>query len=91
VFGIDLSPRMLAVARQSYPELRFNLGSMLDLDLPDGTLGGLVAWYSIIHIPDERLGPQAGRFTWPVTRRCRAASRGNQLVDSLKRCFPPGI
>lgn len=55
VFGIDLSPHMVAQARQAHPNLRFEVGSMLDLDLPDSALGGIVAWYSIIHIPDERL------------------------------------
>lgn len=54
-FGIDLSPGMLAVARRKYPGLRFEEGSMLGLDLPDGGLGGLLAWYSTIHVPDEQL------------------------------------
>ncbi|MFE3719290.1 class I SAM-dependent methyltransferase [Streptomyces cyaneofuscatus] len=55
VFGIDLSPQMLAVARRDHPGLRFEEGSMLGLDLPDGSLGGLLAWYSTIHVPDEEL------------------------------------
>lgn len=55
ISGIDLSPVMVASARRTYPELRFDEGSMTDLDLPDGTLSGVVAWYSIIHIPDEEL------------------------------------
>ncbi|MFD8616294.1 class I SAM-dependent methyltransferase [Streptomyces sp. NPDC059513] len=55
VFGIDLAPRMLAVARVEHPGLRFEEGSMLGLDLPDGSLGGLLAWYSTIHVPDEDL------------------------------------
>lgn len=53
-FGIDLSPGMIAQARRSYPNLRFEVGSMLALDLPDSVLGGLLAYYSIIHIPWER-------------------------------------
>jgi SAM-dependent methyltransferase len=28
---------------------------MTALDLPDATLGGLLALYSVIHVPDERL------------------------------------
>ncbi|MGW7226562.1 class I SAM-dependent methyltransferase [Streptomyces cyaneofuscatus] len=55
VFGIDLSPQMLAVARQEHPGLRFEEGSMLALGLPDASLGGLLAWYSTIHVPDEEL------------------------------------
>jgi SAM-dependent methyltransferase len=53
-FGIDLSPEMVALARRSYPGLRFDEGSMTALELPDGALGGIVAMYSIIHIPPER-------------------------------------
>jgi SAM-dependent methyltransferase len=55
VSGVDLSPQMVAVARQAHPGLRFDVGSMLALDLPDGSLGGIMAWYSIIHIPEDRL------------------------------------
>lgn len=54
-FGIDLSPAMVAVARASYPALRFDEGSMSALDLADGSLGGVLAWYSVIHTPPERL------------------------------------
>ncbi|MEU9332227.1 class I SAM-dependent methyltransferase [Streptomyces sp. NPDC048290] len=55
VFGVDVSPRMVEHARRTYPDLRFHIGSMLSLELPDGTLGGAVALYSIIHIPDDHL------------------------------------
>jgi SAM-dependent methyltransferase len=57
-FGIDLSPGMIEVARSSHPGLRFEVGSMLGLDLPDDCVGGVLAWYSTIHVPDELL-PQA--------------------------------
>lgn len=55
VFGVDLSPQMVAVARRAHPGLRFEVGSMLALDLPDAALGGVLAWYSTIHVPGERL------------------------------------
>ncbi|WP_309109946.1 methyltransferase domain-containing protein [Saccharothrix sp.] len=51
VFGVDLSPEMVAIARRTHPDVRFEVGSMTALDLPDGSLGGLVAWYSVIHVP----------------------------------------
>lgn len=53
-FGVDLSPGMVALARGAYPHLRFEVGSMLTLPLPDASLGGLLAYYSIIHLPWER-------------------------------------
>ncbi|MCF0075978.1 class I SAM-dependent DNA methyltransferase [Streptomyces lomondensis] len=55
VFGVDVSPRMVALARRAHPGLRFHVGSMTALDLPDETLGGIVALYSIIHVPDDHL------------------------------------
>ena len=61
-FGIDLSPQMVAVARQAHPGLRFEVGSMLALDLADATLGGLLAWYSTIHVPDDRLPDAFAEF-----------------------------
>ncbi|MGS2618104.1 class I SAM-dependent DNA methyltransferase [Micromonospora sp. LZ34] len=55
VFGVDLSPQMIETARAAHPGLRFTVGSMTDLDLPDATFGGIVAWYSTIHLPDDLL------------------------------------
>lgn len=54
--GIDLSPAMIALAREEYPRLRFDVGSMDALDIPDGELAGIVSWYSVIHAepPDVR-------------------------------------
>ncbi len=55
VSGIDLSPNMIAQARQHNPGLPFRVGSMLELDVADGSVGGVCAWYSIIHVPDPQL------------------------------------
>jgi SAM-dependent methyltransferase len=55
VYGVDLSPAMVALARRTHPRLRFTEGTMTALDVADGALGGIVAWYSVIHIPTERL------------------------------------
>jgi SAM-dependent methyltransferase len=46
-FGIDLSPAMVAVASSAHPDLRFEGGSMLDLDLADGLLGGIVSRHGV--------------------------------------------
>ncbi|MFI1658648.1 class I SAM-dependent methyltransferase [Streptomyces sp. NPDC020472] len=43
VFGVDLSPGMIAVARDTHPGLRFEVGSMTGLDLPDASLGGVLS------------------------------------------------
>jgi SAM-dependent methyltransferase len=62
VFGLDLSESMLAIARRENPDLRFVRGSMLELDLPDGGLDGVVSWYSSIHTPVDRLPDLFGEF-----------------------------
>ncbi|MFJ2745107.1 class I SAM-dependent methyltransferase [Streptomyces sp. NPDC087440] len=55
VFGVDLSPAMIALAREAYPDLRFEVGSMGALEAGDGALSGVLAWYSLIHTPPEEL------------------------------------
>jgi len=52
-FGVDVSSGMIAQARARNPELRFDVGSMAALDIPDASLGGIVSRYSIIHTPPE--------------------------------------
>ncbi|WP_405159900.1 class I SAM-dependent methyltransferase [Nocardia sp. NBC_01499] len=61
-FGIDLSPEMIAIARQQYPELSFEEGSMEQLALGDASVRGLVAWYSLIHLPPERVPDVLNEF-----------------------------
>jgi SAM-dependent methyltransferase len=55
VSGVDLSPGMLAVARKDLPELDFEVASMLALPHADASYGGVMAWYSTIHVPDDLL------------------------------------
>jgi SAM-dependent methyltransferase len=54
-FGVDLSPTMIELAREAYPDLRFAVGSMTALDIGDEALGGVLAWYSTMHTPPEEL------------------------------------
>jgi SAM-dependent methyltransferase len=54
-FGVDLSPRMVELARRAHPGLTFTVGSMTGLDIEDGTLGGILAYYSTHHTPPDLL------------------------------------
>ncbi|MFB7251620.1 class I SAM-dependent methyltransferase [Microbacterium sp. NPDC056234] len=56
VIGVDLSAQFLAAARSRYPELRFEQASFRALPFDDASLGGILAWYSLIHTPPEELG-----------------------------------
>jgi ubiquinone/menaquinone biosynthesis C-methylase UbiE len=60
--GLDLSPGMIEVARRDHPNLEFEVGTMTDLPYPDGSLAGLLAWYSLIHIPDDALAGVLAQF-----------------------------
>ncbi|MDZ4092147.1 MAG: class I SAM-dependent methyltransferase [Arthrobacter sp.] len=51
VSGVDLSPGMIAVARRTSPELSFEVAELSELPYEDRQLGGVFAWYSIIHSP----------------------------------------
>ncbi|MEV7608017.1 class I SAM-dependent methyltransferase [Microbacterium sp. NPDC089320] len=51
VRGIDLSGEFVATARERHPGIPFDLGSFRDLPLEAGSLGGILAWYSLIHTP----------------------------------------
>lgn len=55
VFGVDLSPAMIGIARASYPDLSFEVGSMTELAVADASVGGVLASFSIIHVPDAEI------------------------------------
>jgi SAM-dependent methyltransferase len=61
-FGVDLSPRMVEIARRDHPGVRFEVGTMTDLDLADGSVGGVLAFYSVIHVPDEEVPTAFAQF-----------------------------
>jgi SAM-dependent methyltransferase len=54
-FGVDASPAMIESARQAYPDLRFEVGSMEALDIADGVLDGVLSRWSVIHTPPQEL------------------------------------
>jgi ubiquinone/menaquinone biosynthesis C-methylase UbiE len=53
IFGMDLSPGMVAQAQQFNPDIEFRQGDMSALEADDDSWAGIVAFYSIIHIPRE--------------------------------------
>jgi SAM-dependent methyltransferase len=61
-FGIDLSPEMIALARRDYPALHFEVGTMTDLDLADNSVAGVLAFWSVIHVPDHAVPTVFAQF-----------------------------
>jgi SAM-dependent methyltransferase len=77
VFGVDLSPGMVDVARRAHPGLRFEVGSLAALDLEGGSLAGALAWYSLIHTPPEQLAPV-------VVELARVLAPGGRLLTAFQ-------
>lgn len=66
--GIDLSARMLDVARRANPGIRFEQADMRSLPFGDGELGGAVAFYSLIHLDD--IAPALDELHRVIRDRC---------------------
>jgi len=55
VVGIDLSPQMIECARKLHPIIEFRQADMEALPVANGTWAGIVAFYSLIHVPRDRV------------------------------------
>ncbi|MDN5916458.1 MAG: class I SAM-dependent methyltransferase [Pseudonocardia sp.] len=53
--GVDLSPAMVAIAHRYRPDLRYAVGSMMDLEASDQSVAGILASFSLIHTPPDLL------------------------------------
>lgn len=55
VEGIDTSVTMLTIAKKKYPKLTFKLMDMTQLKYTSKSIDGILAAYSLIHIPTKSL------------------------------------
>lgn len=53
--ALDLSAQMVDEAKRLFPGLQAVVGDMLDLPYVNGSLGGVICFYSIIHFDDAQL------------------------------------
>lgn len=60
--GIDMVPEFIAHAKAAHPNGKYQLGSMEKLDIADHSVAGILAWYSLIHVPPQDLGGVLGEF-----------------------------
>ncbi len=60
--GVDLTPAFVARAEERFPGVPFRVGSFDDLGVPDAGLGGILAWYSLIHLEPERVPSALDEF-----------------------------
>lgn len=62
ICGYDLSLKMVEAARRLNPGMQFRQADMTALDVPDETWAGIVAFYSIIHIPRDEMAQALGEL-----------------------------
>ena len=55
VEGLDLVPEFVDGAAARFPDLNFRVGDLGALPVGDGSLGGILSWYSLIHTEPEQV------------------------------------
>ncbi len=53
--GIDMVPEFIDHARVAHPDGRYEFGSIEHLDVAGHSVAGILAWYSLIHLPPQDL------------------------------------
>src|SRR5262249_18035642 len=81
--GIDLAAEMVKLAQRLSPDIPFQQGDMLALDLEDNALGGIAAFYSVIHAPPEQI-PQVMREFHRVLRPAGRALLSFHIGEEVK-------
>jgi SAM-dependent methyltransferase len=75
--GVDLSPRMVEVARRENPGFAYEVADLRELPFADASLAGVVCWFSLIFLaPDAR----ARAFA----ELARVVKLGGYLVTAFK-------
>ncbi|WIB71526.1 class I SAM-dependent methyltransferase [Curtobacterium sp. MCBD17_026] len=68
VSGIDAVPEFVEHARRTHSaSVDFRLGSLDALPLADGSVDGILAWYSVIHHEPSRIGGALAEFRRVLT------------------------
>ena len=62
VIGVDMVPEFIAHARATHPRLDIRQGSMTELHFPDHSVGGILSWYSTIHLSPADLDSALAAF-----------------------------
>ena len=67
VVGLDASAEFVAAARARYPDVSFQRADLAALPLQDRSVGGILAWSSIIHTPPVDLPAILAEFARVLT------------------------
>ncbi|MCK3771062.1 class I SAM-dependent methyltransferase [Microbacterium aerolatum] len=67
VEGVDPVPAFIDHATATYPGVPFRVGQAEHLHVADASLGGILAWYSLIHTDPARVPAVLGGFARALT------------------------
>ena len=91
--GIDLSQGMLEIAREKYPNGRFQIMDMTNITYPENTFDGIISNCSLFHIPRELL-PQTlesfKRVLKPNGKLLLILQEGNE-EKMVEEPYRPGV
>jgi ubiquinone/menaquinone biosynthesis C-methylase UbiE len=65
--GIDMVPEFIAHAKAAHPTGKYQLGSMKSLDVESDSIAGILAWFSLIHLPPQDLDGVLAEFRRVMT------------------------
>lgn len=61
-WGLDVTEAFVSSARTRFPEVVFEVGSFREIPAADASLGGILAWYSLIHTPPAEVPAVLAEF-----------------------------
>lgn len=67
VVGVDASIAFIRAAQARFPGLDFQHGGFADLPVQDASVGGILAWYSLIHLDPAELRGVLAEFARALT------------------------
>ncbi|XVU25033.1 class I SAM-dependent methyltransferase [Actinoplanes sp. CA-054009] len=75
--GVDLSPKMIEVARRDNPGFTYEVADVRELPFADASLAGVVCWFSLIYLAPEARTPAFAELA-------RVVKPGGYLVAAFK-------
>ncbi len=90
VLGIDISKKMLEIAKANLPNIEFRLMDMCHMDFEDSSFDGIISNCSLFHVPSEILQDTLKEFNRVLKNKSKlfivvAEGKWEQMVDEPYR------
>lgn len=78
ITGIDISKKCIEIASSYIPKINFRVMDMMNMDFPDDTFNGVIAFYSIIYTPKKYIDGIFKEFS-------RVLKPGGKVLIAVKK------